>query len=97
VDLNLLAEFISWLRSPDQSTKVVHLMQIKAKRSERTVNTILTCVQGFYDYLVRNEEYEEDLKLPFKSIVKNLGNFIFLTNVLDRISGTKVIKVLTSK
>ncbi|WP_353057002.1 site-specific integrase, partial [Metabacillus litoralis] len=53
VDLNLLSEFISLLRSPYQSTKVVHLEKTQAKRSERTVNTILTCVQGFYDYLIR--------------------------------------------
>jgi site-specific recombinase XerD len=61
VNLDLLAEFVSWLRNPDQSTKVVHLRQVQAKRSERTVNTILTCVQGFYDYLIRVEDYEQDL------------------------------------
>jgi len=69
VDLNLLAEFISWLRSPDQSTKVIHLQQIQAKRSERTVNAILTCVQGFYDYLMRIEDYEQDLSEKTKKQV----------------------------
>jgi integrase/recombinase XerD len=61
VDLNLLGEFIHWLRNPYQSKKIVHFKQARAKRSERTVNTILTCVQGFYDYLMRVEEYEKDL------------------------------------
>ncbi len=40
VDLDLLAEFISLLRSRYQSIKVIQLKQTKAKRSERTVNTI---------------------------------------------------------
>lgn len=61
VDLDLLAEFIAWLRSPYQSTKVVQLKQTKARRSERTVNTMLTCVQSFYDYLMRIEDFEKDI------------------------------------
>lgn len=69
VDLNLLSEFISLLRSPYQSTKVVHLEKTQAKRSERTVNTILTCVQGFYDYLIRIEDYEKDLSEKTKKQV----------------------------
>jgi integrase/recombinase XerD len=76
VDLNLLAEFISWLRSPYQSTKVVHLGKIQAKRSERTVNTILTCVLGFYDYLMRTEEYEKDLsEKTKKQVISNYRSF----------------------
>jgi integrase/recombinase XerD len=76
VDLNLLAEFISWLRSPEQSSKVIHLKQIQAKRSERTVNAILTCVQGFYDYLMRSEDYEKDLsEKTKKQVARNYRSF----------------------
>ena len=76
VDLNLLAEFISWLRNPDQSTKVIPIQQTKAKRSERTVNTILTCVLGFYDYLWRIEDYEKDLsEKTKKQVVRNYQSF----------------------
>ncbi len=76
VDLDLLAEFISWLRSPYQSTKVVQFQQTKAKRSERTVNTMLTCVQSFYDYLIRIEDYEKDLsEKTKKQVVRNYQSF----------------------
>lgn len=61
VDLNLLSEFIYWLRNPHQNVSVVQIHNTKAKRSERTINTIITCVLSFYDYLMRIEEYEKDL------------------------------------
>src|SRR5699024_1992766 len=87
VDLNLLAEFISWLRSPDQSTKVVHLKQVQPKRSKRTVNTILTCVQGFYDYLMRVEDYEQGLSKKTKKQV--FGNYRSFKPFLHHISKGK--------
>jgi integrase/recombinase XerD len=47
VDLDLLGEFISWLRSPYQSTKVVQFQQTKAKRSERTINYYVNSYSEF--------------------------------------------------
>jgi len=46
VNLDILAQFIGWLRIPDQSTKVTYFEETLAKRSEKTVNTIITCVIG---------------------------------------------------
>jgi integrase/recombinase XerD len=89
VDLDLLAEFISWLRSPHQSTKIVQFQPTKAKRSERTVNTMLTCVQGFYDYLMRIEDYEKDLSEKTKKQV--FGNFRAFKPFLHHISKGKPI------
>ena len=87
--LDLLAEFISWLRSPYQSTKVVQFQQTKAKRSERTVNTMLTCVQSFYDYLMRIEDYEKDLSEKTKKQV--IGNHRSFKPFLHHISKGKPI------
>ncbi|WP_034750439.1 site-specific integrase, partial [Halalkalibacter wakoensis] len=44
VNLDILAQFIGWLRIPDQSTKVIYFEETLAKRSEKTVNTVITCV-----------------------------------------------------
>jgi integrase/recombinase XerD len=87
VDLNLLGEFIFWLRNPYQSTKIVHIKQVSARRSERTVNTILTCVQGFYDYLMRIEDYEKDLSEKTKKHV--LGSYRSFKPFLHHISKGK--------
>ena len=87
VDLDLLGEFISWLRSPYQSTKVVQFQQTKAKRSERTINTMLTHVQSFYDYLMRIEDYEKDLSERTKKQV--IGNYRSFKPFLHHISKGK--------
>ncbi|PMC34131.1 hypothetical protein CJ195_24545 [Bacillus sp. UMB0899] len=95
VDLDLLAEFISWLRNPYQSSKVVHFKQTKAKRSERTVNTMLTCVQGFYDYLMRIEEYEKDLSEKIKKHM--VGNYRSFKPFLHHISRGTVRTALVGR
>lgn len=87
VDLNLLAEYVSWLRSPNQSTKVIQFQQTKARRSERTVNTMVTCVQSFYDYLMRIEDYEKDLSEKTKKQV--IGNYRSFKPFLHHISKGK--------
>ena len=89
VDLDLLGEFISWLRSPYQSTKVVQFQQTKAKRSERTINTMLTHILGFYDYLMRVENYEKDLSERTKKQV--IGNYRSFKPFLYHISKGKPI------
>jgi len=64
VGLDDLAEFVGWLRNPARSLKVVPLGCQTAARREVTVNTMLTCVTAFYDYLWQHGEYEG--KLPEK-------------------------------
>lgn len=45
-----LADFVGWLRNPFESGKVTPLQQIEAKRTERSVNLIITVVTSLYDY-----------------------------------------------
>lgn len=51
VDLSVLAEFVAWLRNPLPG--LLPLQPLEAKRSESTVNTILSAVSAFYDYQQR--------------------------------------------
>lgn len=48
ITLEDLADFITWLRRPDP--KVVSIQQQESKRSEGTVNVMITAVCGFYDF-----------------------------------------------
>lgn len=48
VDLKDIAEFIYWLRSPEPG--VTALLEQESKRSERTVNLIISAVSSFYEY-----------------------------------------------
>ncbi len=69
VDLDLLAQFIGWLRNPDSSNKVVNIKPVKAKRSEKTVNVIMSCVIGFYDYLMKLEIYNSSISESVKTVL----------------------------
>ncbi|WP_414590010.1 site-specific integrase [Scytonema sp. PCC 10023] len=51
ISLDKLADFINWLRRADP--KVIFIQPVEAKRSERTVNTILSAVCSFYDFQYR--------------------------------------------
>lgn len=56
VTLENLAEFITWLRRPDP--RVVSLQPLEAKRSEGSINVIISAVCGFYDFHERNGTIE---------------------------------------
>ncbi|MEN8447246.1 MAG: site-specific integrase, partial [Cyanobacteria bacterium J06555_13] len=53
VKLETLADFILWLRSPDPAG-VISMLEQEAKRSEASINGILTCVCMFYDFHERD-------------------------------------------
>lgn len=75
VSFENLSNFIAWLRNPYESNKVVPYKKVPAKRSERTVNTYLTVVTSFYDYLYRNDLVASDFveKLMKKMFVGASG------------------------
>lgn len=61
IRLEDLVEFVGWLRSPYESSKVTPLQQEKSKRTEKTINLTITVIANFYDYLYRNEEVQNDM------------------------------------
>ncbi|EOQ08749.1 hypothetical protein KOY_05239 [Bacillus cereus VDM021] len=62
IRLEDLVEFVGWLRNPYESTQIMPLRPVKAKKTERTVNLTVTVVTNFYDYLYRNEELPRDME-----------------------------------
>ena len=61
ININILAKFIEWLRNPYESAKTINIKFTKAKRSEKTVNLIITVIINFYDYLYRIEEINDNI------------------------------------
>lgn len=51
VTLENLADFIHWLRSPDP--RVVSIQPQESKRTEKTINAILTAICGLYEFQER--------------------------------------------
>lgn len=74
VNYNMLCDFIGWLRSPYQNLKIINVRPTKAKRSEKTVNLIISVVTSFYDYLYRAEMINSDVvEKLMKQIIQGSG------------------------
>lgn len=85
VNISVLSNFVGWLRSPYNNSKVFALKPTKAKRTEKTVNLTITVVTNFYDYLYRTEEINNDLikklmKQVFTGGRKPYKDFLFHVN-----------------
>ncbi|SFM02677.1 Site-specific recombinase XerD [Gracilibacillus orientalis] len=96
IDLNILAEFIHWLRYFRKTDKVIPLMQDHmAKRSENTINQIINCVVDFYDYHLRNDSLQKDIKAKItKEItVRNKRYKGFLDHISDNIGYKNILKI----
>ena len=101
VNINILSNFVGWLRNPYENNKVVNLKPIKAKRSEKTVNLTITVVTNFYDYLYRTEEINNDMldklmKQIFTGGHKHYKDFLYHVNK-DKPSSKNILKIKEPK
>lgn len=97
VNINDLSNFVGWLRNPYESDKVMSLKPTKAKRTEKTINLIITAVTNFYDYLFRTEEINNDmLKKLLKHIYsggrRSYKDFLFHINK-DKPTNKNILKL----
>lgn len=69
VCLDDLVEFIGWLRNPYQNTNISPIQPQKVKKTEKTINLIITVILNFYDYLYRNNTISNNMVDPvFKQV-----------------------------
>lgn len=61
VGLSEIADFVSWLRNPQLGVELIYEQQ--SKRSESTINVILTCVSMFYEFHGRNNTSIQNLSI----------------------------------
>jgi len=69
VTIDDLALFVNWLQNPYKSLKVIPTSQVDEARSPRTVNVIVNAVLSFYDYILRHEEYSNNISDRLKKFV----------------------------
>lgn len=62
ITLDELARFVTWLKLPTSSLKVLPVFPVEQARSNRTINHALTVVRGFYDYHWRMADLSVNLK-----------------------------------
>lgn len=73
VNLEILAKFVGWLRNPYGSTNTISIVPIESKRSEKTINLIITVVTNFYDFLFRNNQLQNNLTENLKKTIFSGG------------------------
>ncbi|NFH70209.1 transposase [Clostridium botulinum] len=69
VTIDDLALFVNWLQNPYESLKVIPSHHIESARSPRTINIIINTVLAFYDYILRHEEYSNNISDRLKKFV----------------------------
>jgi integrase/recombinase XerD len=95
IQLNQLAEFIPWLRR--HNPNVLSIEEQDSRRSERTINTIISAVYSFYDYHFRRGEVK-DLNLYRESPFKGKAFKPFLHHISkSKPTQTKLIKLKEPK
>lgn len=81
VTIDDLSLFVNWLQNPYKSLKVIPTTPIDVARSPRTVNIIVDTVLVFYDYILRHEEYSNDVSERLKKFVtsssRNFKGFLY--------------------
>lgn len=81
VTIDNLSLFVNWLQNPYKSLKVIPTTPVDTARSPRTVNIIVDTVLMFYDYILRHEEYSNDVSERLKKFVtgssRNFKGFLY--------------------
>lgn len=81
VTIDDLALFVNWLQNPYKSLKVIPTTKIDVARSPRTINTIVNTTLAFYDYLLRSEEYCNNISSRLKKFIsapnRNFKGFLY--------------------
>lgn len=103
--IEILGNFVSWLENPTIiNDKIAYLTPPETKRSNQTINLIMTAVLGFYEFLSRGNElpeldvYKEQRMNPqFKSFLHELipNSNLIRKNVLHRKTDQKEVKAIT--
>ncbi|MVX67346.1 tyrosine-type recombinase/integrase [Clostridium chromiireducens] len=97
VNINILSDFVGWLRNPYDNSKTIGIKPAKAKRTEKTVNLIVTVITNFYDYLFRTEEIDNDMiekviKQIFTGGRTSYKEFLYHVNK-DKPSNKNILKI----
>lgn len=97
INMNILSDFVGWLRNPYENTKTIGLKPAKAKRTEKTVNLTVTVITNFYDYLFRTEEIDNNMieklmKQVFTGGHTSYKDFLYHVNK-DKPSNRNILKI----
>jgi integrase len=95
-----MAEFMRWLQNPHASVKVFSISPRAPMRKPNTINTIMTAVEVFYDYLNRHVDYSiklsDRLKRQMMGSRRGFKDFLYHINK-DKLFNKKLLKLKVAK
>jgi len=84
VNIDDMASFMRWLQNPYRNLKVIPAAPVVAACKPATVNIVISTVLGFYDYLMRHEDYSvqlsERLKKTMLGSKRGFKDFLYHIN-----------------
>ncbi len=84
IGIDRMASFMGWLQNPYGNNKIISISISSPPRKPRTINAVLATVIGFYDYLMRHEDYSiqlsERLKKQITGSRRNFKDFLYHIN-----------------
>jgi site-specific recombinase XerD len=100
VSIDDMASFMRWLQNPFGSLKVIPVALVTSPRKPRTINTVMSTVLNFYDYLMRHEDYSiqlsEQLKKTIPGSRRGFKGFLYHINK-DKEYSAKILKLKAPK
>lgn len=100
IGIDEIAVFMRWLQNPYRSLKVSPMKNTTIARTARTINTVISTVIGFYDYLMRNEDYGIQLSSKLKKQIsgshRGFKDFLYHINK-NKSYDAKILKLKEPK
>lgn len=100
VGIDEMATFLRWLQNPFANLKVTPVQATESPRKATTINTIMSTVLNFYDYIMRHEDYSiqvsERLKKTISGSRRGFKDFLYHINK-DKQYSAKFLKLKTPK
>ncbi len=96
VNIDNMASFMRWLQNPFGNLKVIPVAPVTSPRKPATVNTVISTVLNFYDYLMRHEDYSVQLSEKLKKTIpgsrRGFKDFLYHINK-DTEYSAKILKI----
>lgn len=101
ITIDDLSLFVNWLQKPKIQGKVVQIACVNKTRCPKTVNAVIDTVLSYYDYLLRHEEYSNDISEKVKKFLcqptRNFKGFLYGIAYENRKISSNILKLKLSK
>ena len=81
ITIDDLSLFVNWLQKPKIQRNLIQIDCVNKTRCPKTVNSVIDTVLSYYDYLLRHEEYSNDISEKLKKFLcqptRNFKGFLY--------------------